>query len=147
MANKISLNIKCPSCNGDLQPTVLECHACGIKIQGEFVKNEFNSLTPDELHFLRVFIRCEGRISDMEASLGVSYPTVKAHMANLKGKLGFAEQAVSNEKTATAKSPEPQPESQSDKDALSILSQLESGELEFKKAVQILRAKKKETEK
>ena len=51
--------------------------------------NEFGSLTPDELHFLRVFIYCEGRIRDMEAALGVSYPTVKGHLATIKQKLNL----------------------------------------------------------
>ena len=52
--------------------------------------NEFGALTPDELHFLRVFIYCEGRIRDMEAALGVSYPTVKGHLASIKEKLNLA---------------------------------------------------------
>ena len=142
MSNKISLNIRCPSCKGELQPSVLMCHSCGIKIEGEFIKNEFNSLTPDELHFLRVFIRCEGRISDMEASLGVSYPTVKAYLANLKKNLNLT--GVSGE----AKGPPAVGQgAQSEDDAISILSQLEKGEIDFKKAVQILRMKKRQAEK
>jgi hypothetical protein len=145
MSNKISLNIRCPSCLGELQPSVLLCHSCGIKIEGEFIKNEFNSLAPDELHLLRVFIRCEGRISDMEAALGVSYPTVKAHLADLKKKLNLAGQASVEGKIALESSAEPKPETPADDEALLILSQLESGEIDFKKAVQILRAKKKET--
>jgi hypothetical protein len=142
MGNKISLNIRCPSCKGELQPSVLMCHSCGIKIEGEFIKNEFNSLTPDELHFLRVFIRCEGRISDMEASLGVSYPTVKAYLTNLKKKLNLT--GVSGEENGA---PAVGQGAHSEDDAISILSQLEKGEIDFKKAVQILRMKKRQVEK
>ncbi len=140
MKNKISLNIKCPSCNGDLQPSVLLCHECGIKIEGDFIKNEFNSLSPDELHFLRVFIRCEGRISDMESSLGVSYPTVKGYLANLKRKLAIVESPQDGVDAVHENGPEAD-------NAISILSKLESGEISFKKAVQVLRTQKKGNEK
>ncbi len=148
MENKISLNIRCPSCSGDLQPSALICRACGIKIEGEFVKNEFNSLTPDELHFLRVFIRCEGKINDMEASLGVSYPTVKTHLSALRNKLNLtgsgSEQGAADLETNGARKEE---SLTGDKSGVDILSQLENGEIGFKKAVQILRARKKDAEK
>lgn len=88
-SNKIDANIRCPNCSGQLFPRVLVCDACGLKVEGEFVVNEFGSLTPDELHFVRVFIQREGRIRDMEAALGVSYPTVKAHLASIKQKLNL----------------------------------------------------------
>jgi hypothetical protein len=138
MPNKISLNIRCPSCSGELHPTVLHCHDCGIKIEGEFIKNEFNSLTPDELHFLRVFIRSEGRIGDMEAALGISYPTVKSQLTSLKKKLNLADTEASGNRGE----PSP-PASSSGDDRLSILSRLESGELNFKEAVEKIRANKK----
>ena len=143
MSNKISLNIRCPSCKGELQPSVLMCHSCGIKIEGEFIKNEFNSLTPDELHFLRVFIRCEGRISEMEASLGVSYPTVKAYLANLKKNLNLASADSGEENGVSPSEPQTPPED----DALTILTKLEKGEIDFKKAVQIVRNKKRQEKK
>src|SRR5208283_2145331 len=88
--NRIDANVRCPSCNGQLYPRTLVCDSCGLKVEGDFVMNEFGSLTPDELHFLRVFIYCEGRIRDMEAALGVSYPTVKGHLASIKEKLNLA---------------------------------------------------------
>ena len=56
--NKIDANVRCPSCNGQLYPRVLVCDSCGLKVEGDFVMNEFGSLTPNELHFLRVFIYC-----------------------------------------------------------------------------------------
>jgi len=78
----------------------------------------------------------------MEASLGISYPTVKTHLANLKKKL-----LVAGEKTSPEKNSKGQTESQEDKDSLLTLSQLENGEIGFKKAIQLLRVKKKEKEK
>lgn len=148
--NKIDANIRCPSCNGQLYPRVLVCDSCGLKVEGEFVLNEFDSLGPDELHFLRVFIQCEGRIRDMEASLGVSYPTVKGLLASIKDKLSqrsprfaaSAPQAENADGSAAGASTSGAPASASKED---ILDQLETGQISYKEAVRLLRsARKKE---
>lgn len=138
--NKIDANVRCPSCNGQLFPRVLVCDSCGLKVEGDFVMNEFGSLTPDELHFLRVFIYCEGRIRDMEAALGVSYPTVKGHMASIKEKLNLASvrpsaPAGTEGNAAAAVSPRTSDE---------VLDGLEAGQISYKEAIRLLRAQKKE---
>ena len=92
--NKISLNIKCPSCHKELVPKVLGCESCGIKIEGNFASNEFSVLDLEEIHFLRIFILTEGRIRDMEKVLGISYPTVKTKLLALKRKLGLETENV-----------------------------------------------------
>jgi hypothetical protein len=156
--NKIDANIRCPSCNGQLYPRVLVCDSCGLKVEGEFVMNEFDSLSPDELHFLRVFVQCEGSIRDMEAALGVSYPTVKGLLASIKEKLSLKSPRFA----ASAQGPGSQagprgarggsdsadvdadrgPEASADQ----ILDQLESGQISYKDAVRLLRsARKRET--
>lgn len=89
----ISSTIVCPSCRGPLAPRVLACTPCDLKIEGHFVANEFGGLDERMLHFLRIFVHCDGRIKDMEKALGVSYPTVKAMMGELKGALGLALEA------------------------------------------------------
>jgi hypothetical protein len=144
--NKIDANIRCPSCNGQLYPRVLVCDSCGVKVEGEFVLNEFDSLSPDELHFLRVFIHCEGRIRDMEAALGVSYPTVKGLLASIKEKLSrtssrFAASAPRTEAVdgaatgADGAAGEPSPDE--------VIDRLESGQISYKDAVRMLRAARK----
>jgi hypothetical protein len=133
MAKKIDANVRCPSCNGQLFPRVLVCDACGLKVEGEFVTNEFGSLTPDELHFLRVFVTSEGSIRDMEAALGVSYPTVKARLSALKRRLGLGGQGEP-EQAASA------PEGLSTEE---VLDGLEGGRIPYEDAVRMLRARKK----
>ena len=149
--NRIDANVRCPSCNGQLYPRVLVCDSCGLKVEGDFVMNEFGSLTPDELHFLRVFIYCEGRIRDMEAALGVSYPTVKGHLASIKQKLNlssprFQPPSEAGEPSGVATTMQGAarggavsgPDISDDK----VLDGLESGEISYKEAIKLLRAKK-----
>jgi hypothetical protein len=155
--NKIDANVRCPSCNGQLFPRVLVCDSCGLKVEGDFVLNEFGALTPDELHFLRVFIHCEGRLRDMEAALGVSYPTVKGHLASIKEKLNLARlrpkapgTAGSAQEPGEGGGPAAGPPGESSGGAASgpaasgltteeVLDGLEQGRISYKDAVRLLR--------
>lgn len=143
--NRIDANVRCPSCNGQLYPRTLVCDSCGLKVEGEFVMNEFGSLTPDELHFLRVFIYCEGRIRDMEAALGVSYPTVKGHLASIKEKLNLTGPRFQGQTQGHAAphgshgSQVPLEETPAD----DVLDKLESGQISYKDAVRLLKGRKK----
>ena len=137
--NKIDANIRCPSCNGQLYPRVLVCDSCGLKVEGEFVLNEFDSLTPDELHFLRVFVQCEGSIRDMEAALGVSYPTVKGLLASIKDKLSQRSARFA----ASARRAEGAQSGRRGAAADEILDQLENGQINYKDAVRLLRSARK----
>src|SRR4051812_24482547 len=80
-------NIRCPACQGALQPTVLSCTQCDLKVEGRFETNEFATLSPEDLHFLRIFIHSEGRIREMESALGLSYPTIRSRLSDLKKRL------------------------------------------------------------
>lgn len=102
---------------------VMACPDCGLRIEGEFLENEFAHLEEDALHFLRVFVHCEGRIRDIEAALGISYPTVKARIAELKHRLGMTN-ATTNEGAS------PSTDSVSD-----VLDRLESGEIDYEEAM------------
>jgi hypothetical protein len=72
-----------------LYPKVLHCADCGLDVTTRYAGSEFADLDADDLHLLRIFVVCEGRIRDMEAALGVSYPTVKSRLAALRGRLGL----------------------------------------------------------
>lgn len=43
-----------------------------------------------QLEFVETFLRCRGTIKNVEDMLGISYPTVKARLANVLDALGFA---------------------------------------------------------
>jgi hypothetical protein len=128
---------------------VLVCDSCGLKVEGDFVMNEFGSLTPDELHFLRVFIYCEGRIRDMEAALGVSYPTVKGHLASIKQKLNLSSprfprppEPPGPPEAPTAPGPRDSAATGTVVSEDQVLDGLESGQISYKEAIKMLRAKK-----
>ena len=91
---KLQKNIPCPSCKGTLTTRAMCCQSCDLSIEGDFEENEFSALPGDDLHFLRLFIHCDGRIRDMEAALGVSYPTVKNRLKDLKAKLSLDDQPL-----------------------------------------------------
>src|SRR5580658_5166987 len=80
-------NLQCPNCHETLRPVELACEVCGIRVSGPFQLNEFATLGPEDLHFLRIFVRCEGRVREMEAALGLSYPTIRNRLTELKNKL------------------------------------------------------------
>ncbi|MBY0370245.1 DUF2089 domain-containing protein [bacterium] len=126
-------NLQCPGCQQGLKPKLLACDNCGIKVEGPFQLNEFATLSGEDLHFLRIFLRCEGRIRDMEAALGLSYPTVRARLTDLKNRLtGESEPAL----TAPAKAP----------DTAEILKGLQSGKLSFEDAIRDLKKTRNQKE-
>ena len=74
----------CPSCDVPMELAALECKKCNLRLQGQFESHPLMKLNADMLHFLHVFIVCEGKIADMEKALGISYPTVKNKIQKLK---------------------------------------------------------------
>jgi len=80
---------RCPSCQAALTVAELCCDECGTKVQGRFAPCPYCSLGEDDRRFLDSFVRCRGVIKEMEADLGVSYPTVKSRMQALLRALGF----------------------------------------------------------
>lgn len=80
---------QCPVCGRDLHVTRLECASCHTGIDGHFALNRFSRLSVDQLGFLEVFIKNRGVIKDVEAELGISYPTVRARLDDVIRGLGF----------------------------------------------------------
>ena len=81
---------KCPICSHELTVTHLHCDACDTGIEGQFTFNRFARLTGDQLRFLEAFVKNRGIIKEVEAELGISYPTVRARLDDLLNTLGFA---------------------------------------------------------
>lgn len=74
----------------DEAPTVTELRfSSGTTVRGAFALNEFATLGPDELEFLRLYIRVRGNLKEVERVLGISYPTVRARFEDLLRALGY----------------------------------------------------------
>lgn len=80
---------RCPVCGEELEIVRLHCQACGTTIEGHFTLGRLQRLTREQLQFLEVFIKCRGKIKDVEDELGVSYPTVVARLNDLVLAMGF----------------------------------------------------------
>ena len=82
---------KCPLCSGTLEITETACLDCGVQMHGHFALAPYRQLDAEQLRFMETFLRCRGVIRDMEAALGISYPTVRARLDTLLTTLGFAD--------------------------------------------------------
>jgi len=81
---------QCPVCGGELHVARLECGTCHTGIDGRFALDRFARLNGDQLAFLETFIRNRGVIKDVEADLGISYPTVRARLDEVIRGLGLS---------------------------------------------------------
>lgn len=80
---------RCPVCDNELNVTRLECPACDTAIEGRFRLSRFQRLSAEQLAFLEVFVKNRGTIKDIEAELGISYPTVRARLDDVIRTLGY----------------------------------------------------------
>jgi len=87
-------------------------------------------LTRDQLDFVEVFLTARGKIKDVEAALGISYPTVVSRLEQVVAALGAP---ITTPKTAA-----PPPH-----DAEEVLDALARGELTTEEAASRLRARGK----
>jgi hypothetical protein len=122
------LPTRCPLCGEPITVTQLRCESCDISIEGRFDVSGLAALSPDQLDFVEVFLRCEGKINRVEKELNISYPTVRSRLHDIIVAMGY-------EPVTDAEAEEAQREA----DRLQVLEQLSSGEISPDQAVDILR--------
>ena len=81
----------CPICEGRLIVSEYSCPDCGVNFRGSFEICDLCNLTNEQRHFVRVFLKCQGNIREVERALGLSYPTVKSRLADVNRKLALEE--------------------------------------------------------
>jgi len=79
----------CPLCGGEIAVTRLHCRDCDTTFEGRFTGWPFSQLTPDQVHFIEIFIRCEGKIRRMQDEIGLSYPTIRSRLHEVMRALGY----------------------------------------------------------
>ena len=80
---------KCPVCANTLTVTRLQCGHCGTGIDGAFGLGRLQALTAEQVQFVETFMKCKGKIKDVEGELGISYPTVVARLNEVVRAMGF----------------------------------------------------------
>lgn len=80
---------ECPVCHDDLLVTGLVCRNCGTGLEGRFTMGRLFQLTPEQLHFVEIFLRCEGKINRVQEEVGLSYPTVRSRLEEVIQALGY----------------------------------------------------------
>ena len=80
---------ECPICHDDLLVTHLTCRNCGTGLEGRFAMGRLFQLTSEQIHFVEVFLRCEGKINRVQDDLGISYPTVRSRLDEVIRALGY----------------------------------------------------------
>lgn len=79
---------QCPVCEAPLRVTELSCSACDTRLQGHFPPPPLARLPREHQQFVETFVRCRGILRDVERTLGISYPTVRAKLDAAVAALG-----------------------------------------------------------
>ncbi len=85
---KASLNT-CPVCGESLVVDRYHCDTCDTTIQGRFENGALPGLSAEQVEFVKMFVRCEGKITRMEAELGLSYPTIRSRLQDVIRAMGY----------------------------------------------------------
>jgi hypothetical protein len=117
---------KCPICGGEIAVTRLHCRECDTSFEGRFSGGAFSLLNPDQLAFVELFVRCEGKITRMEDELGLSYPTIRNRLHEVIRALGY--EPGSGEESGGL----------SDEERQGILDDLDKGHITAKQAMALL---------
>jgi hypothetical protein len=105
----------------------IEVPGGGISIEGEFALPPLARLSGDDQLFAAVFLKTHGSIKQMEKYFGISYPTVKNRLNRIAAQLDMVNVDVTVEVSGIDKT-----------ERLSVLEQLENGEISLEEALKIL---------
>ena len=118
----------CPVCGETLTVTRLHCRSCDTTLEGQFAVGAFERLSPEQLTFAEVFIRCEGKLNRMEKEMGLSYPTLRARLNEVIRAMGYE---VGQDESAPAPGI-------TDEERRQILDDLAAGRVTSEEAVKLL---------
>ncbi len=138
----------CPVCGADLVTTRLGCSGCGTELVGQFAPCAYCALDDADHELLKVFLTSRGNLKELQAHLGVSYPTARARFNDVLDRLGWLAEASADESgdepdvsgaggdvPGPQATPEPQPTASEPRAATSdavrdqVLAQVAAGQL------------------
>ena len=119
----------CPVCEGDLIVTSLACRECDTRLEGRFEAGAFSQLNDEQLNFVELFVRNEGKINRMEADMELSYPTIRNRLHEVIRALGY-EPGEDDEFAGL-----------SDEERKRILDDLDTGKINYEEALRLIQEK------
>ncbi len=123
----IPLPMRSPIDGGEIVVTRFYCPGSDTSIEGRFSVNiPFAQLTPEQLRFVEVFLRCEGKLSRMEGEFNLSYPTLRSRLHDILRALGYE---PGKDDTIPA----------ADAQRTAILADLDAGRISFDDAMALLK--------
>lgn len=117
---------QCPICHETLHVTRLHCRSCDTSLEGHFSLGRLYQLAPEQLSFVEVFIKCEGKINRVEQEIGLSYPAVRARLLEVIRAMGY-------------EVGDSEPDEISEEERQEVLADLSAGKLTAEEALEILR--------
>jgi hypothetical protein len=118
----------CPVCGGDLIVTSLVCRECDTRLEGRFETRAFSHLTEEQLNFVELFVRNEGKITRMEQDMELSYPTIRNRLLEIIRALGY-------------EPGEDEFAGLSDEERKGILDDLDAGKINYEEALRLIQEK------
>jgi hypothetical protein len=115
----------CPVCGGDLVVTSLVCRECDTRLEGHFEHSAFSQLNEDQLAFVELFVRNEGKLTRMEADMELSYPTIRNRLMEIIRALGY-------------EPGEDEFAGLSDEERKRILDDLDTGKIKYEEALRLI---------
>jgi len=86
----------------------LQCPECGTSIEGNFDLGRLYRLNSEQMHFIELFLQCEGKLNKVQKILNISYPTAKARLLDALRAMGYEvkkEPAVLRRRRKTSPTP------------------------------------------
>lgn len=134
----------CPTCGGPLTITEVRCDHCATEVRSQYQPCPFCRLSPEQMNFILLFVQSRGNLSEVEKTLGVSYPTIRGKLEEIirvvtAAPAPGATEAAKAAPLAAASSPST---SSADR-RREILSRIASGELSAAEGLSALRDEEK----
>ena len=116
---------RCPLTGGEIVVTRFYSPAADISFEGRFTAPQppFAQLAADQLRFVEIFVRNEGKLNRMEDELGLSYPTIRSRLHEIIRALGY--EPGKDEPAAAV-------------DRTTVLADLDAGKISFEDAMKLL---------
>ncbi len=82
-----SFSHNCQNCGGELKINRLSCGDCGLSVAGRIALPRLARLSGADREFVEMFVLAAGSLKEVGRMMGLSYPTVRARLDRIIGRL------------------------------------------------------------